>query len=249
MRAVTMSDTHPTERAISDSLQARLPQALLSLTFVTGLIDAVSFVGLGHVFTANMTGNVVFLGFALGGAGGLSPYRSIAALLAFALGALAGGRLGTSARRTVRDRVLTATVWEGVLILTATAVAFWALRSQPVATAYTLIVVTAVAMGFRNAVVRKLGVPDLTTTVLTLTITGLASDSSLARGENPRWARRLLSVIAMFGGALVGTILLLRFGLYAPLGLSTAIVAAIGAGIYFCSDEPPVSTTREAVPL
>src|SRR5437667_5295750 len=88
--------------------------ALLTLTFVTGLIDAVSFVGLGHVFTANMTGNVVFLGFALGGAGGLSPYRSIAALLAFALGALAGGRLGTSARRTVRERVLTAGVWEGV---------------------------------------------------------------------------------------------------------------------------------------
>jgi uncharacterized membrane protein YoaK (UPF0700 family) len=249
MRAATMSDTHPTERGISDSLQARLPHALLSLTFVTGLIDAASFVGLGHVFTANMTGNVVFLGFALGGASGLSPYRSIAALLAFALGALAGGRLGTSASGTVRDRVLTAAVWEGVLLLIATAVAFLALRSQPVATAYTLIVVTAVAMGFRNAVVRKLGVPDLTTTVLTLTITGLAADSSLARGENPRWARRLFSVIAMFGGALVGTILLLRFGLYAPLGLSTAIVAAVGAGMYFCSDEPPVSTTREAVPL
>jgi uncharacterized membrane protein YoaK (UPF0700 family) len=75
---------------------------------------------------------------------------------------------------------------------------------------YAMIVLTSVAMGMRNAGVRKLGVPDLTTTVLTLTITGLAADSSLARGSNPRWQRRVASVIALFGGAALGAAMVER---------------------------------------
>ena len=66
----------------------------MSLTIVTGLVDAVSYVGLGHVFVANMTGNVVFVGFALAGAPGLSVPASLAALGAFLIGAIAGGRIG-----------------------------------------------------------------------------------------------------------------------------------------------------------
>src|ERR1700692_3595662 len=76
---------------------------LFGLTFVTGLIDAVSVLGLGHVFTANMTGNVVFLGFALGGAPGFSITASFAAVGGFMCGALVGGRLvrpGANARDT-----------------------------------------------------------------------------------------------------------------------------------------------------
>ena len=69
---------------------------------------------------------------------------------------------------------------------------------------------TALAMGFRNATTRKLRVPDLTTTVLTLTITGLAADSSLAGGTNPRWRRRVASVLLMFAGAAVGGVILKR---------------------------------------
>ena len=68
----------------------------------------------------------------------------------------------------------------------------------------------AVAIGMRNAAVRKLGVPDPTTTVLTLTLTGLAADSSLAHGSNPRWQRRLASVLAMFAGAALGVIVVRR---------------------------------------
>ncbi len=73
-----------------------------------------------------------------------------------------------------------------------------------------VIAATAVAMGFRNAVVRKLGVPNLTTTVLTLTITGLAADSVLAGGENPRWQRRCAAILAMLGGAAAGAAMLHR---------------------------------------
>src|ERR1039458_3662728 len=71
-----------------------LTPMMVALTFVTGLVDAASYLKLGHVFVANMTGNVVFLGFALAGAGGLSSGASLAALGSFLIGALAGGWLG-----------------------------------------------------------------------------------------------------------------------------------------------------------
>src|SRR5262249_37295888 len=79
------------------------------------------------------------------------------------------------------------------------------------------------AMGFRNATVRRLAVPDLTTTVLTLTLTAVAADSSLAGGDNPRLGRRLTSIAAMLAGAALGA-LLLQYGLALPL-----IGSALGA--------------------
>jgi len=71
-----------------------LQAVLVALTITTGLIDAVSVLGLGRVFTANMTGNIVFLGFAIAGAPGFSPARSVTAIAAFLAGAIVGGRLG-----------------------------------------------------------------------------------------------------------------------------------------------------------
>src|ERR1700744_3998770 len=76
----------------------RLPPLLVSMTLVTGLVDSFSYLVLGHVFVANMTGNVVFLGFALAGAPGFSIAASLVAMAAFAAGALLGGRLGTRYR-------------------------------------------------------------------------------------------------------------------------------------------------------
>ena len=75
-----------------------LPSLLISMTLVTGLVDAFSYLVLGHVFVANMTGNVVFLGFALAGAPGFSITASLTAVAAFAAGALLGGRLGSRYR-------------------------------------------------------------------------------------------------------------------------------------------------------
>src|SRR5260370_18960137 len=72
---------------------------------------------------------------------------------------------------------------------------------------FVLIALMALAMGTRSAAVRKLAIPDLTTTVLTLTITGIAADSSLANGNNPRLARRVTSVVAMFLGAPLGAVI------------------------------------------
>jgi uncharacterized membrane protein YoaK (UPF0700 family) len=194
--------------------QTPLVRALIVLTVVTGLVDAISFLGLGHIFTANMTGNIVFLGFAAGGAPGISAVRSIAC----------GGRLTGSRERTPAGHLLIATYVETALLLTAAIAAAFAASHVPPAIAYTIVLSTAMAMGLRNAVVRKLAVPDLTTTVLTLTLTGLAADSPVAGG---RTARRVLSVAAMFAGALAGAILLRVFGLTAPLAVAALMVAGL----------------------
>src|SRR5437867_2756631 len=197
----------------------RLPLALLTLTGVTGVIDAVSFLGLGRVFTANMTGNVVLLGFAVAGAPGLSIPRSAVSLIAFLVGAGAGGHIGHSMAGGSRRRwLLTAGLGEAALLCAAALASMGVAGAIEVPTSriYAVIALTAVAMGLRNATVRRLAVPDLTTTVLTLTLTGVAADSSLAGGNNPRSLRRIFSVVAMFGGAAIGAILL-RYGLALPL--------------------------------
>src|SRR2546425_6180567 len=143
------------------ALDDRLPPALLVLTGVTGLVDAISFLDLGHIFTANMTGNVVFLGFAAGGAPGISAARSIAALCAFAGGSVCGGRLLSSRERTPIAHLLITTYVETALLLTAASAAAFGTGDASLTAAYAVVLSTAVAMGLRNAVVRKLAVPDL----------------------------------------------------------------------------------------
>jgi len=222
--------------------------ALFGLTFVTGVIDAVSFLGLGHVFTANMTGNVVLLGFALGGTADLSVGRSLAALCAFATGSVMGGRLANERQRTPAGQLLLAMHAEVLVLCLAAGVALMVKPETSFARLYLVIVLTATAMGLRNAVVRKLAVPDLTTTVLTLTVTGLAADSGLAGGEAPRSGRRMLSILAMCSGALVGTMLLRPLGMWVPLVVAAGVVAGLASHLYLserstktrgqCTDAP-----------
>jgi len=202
-----------------------LPVLLLVLTVTTGLIDAVSVLGLGRVFTANMTGNIVFLGFALAGQPGFSRLRSLAALVAFLVGAVIGGRLGARLEGSQRRWLFTVAVVESSLLFAAALAArgYDGESLAPVARLYALIALTALAMGVRNATVRRLAVPDLTTTVLTLTLAGLGADSPLAGGSNPRWKRRVASVAAMLGGAIVGALLVRSVGLAWPLALIGAV--------------------------
>ncbi|MEU1183832.1 YoaK family protein [Streptomyces sp. NPDC005820] len=202
-----------------------LPPLMLTLTVVTGLVDAVSYLSLGHVFVANMTGNVVFLGFALAGAEGLSSLASVVSMAAFLAGALAGGRFGIRFAAH-RGRLLTITTALQTLLVAAAVITAAATHGNMTTTVqYTLIVFLGLGMGLQNAVARRLGVPDLTTTVLTLTLTGLAADSVPAGGAAPRPGRRLLSVLAMFLGALAGAALLLHTGLALTLGLALGLLA------------------------
>ncbi len=210
-----------------------VPYTLLGMTAVTGLVDAVSFLSLGRVFTANMTGNIVFLGFATARVSGLSIARSLTALSAFLVGAISGGRIMARARADSQIRFAAqAFLLELVFLFAAS---FCASDTGGIAGAFfstfVLIALTALAMGTRNAAVRKLAIPDLTTTVLTLTITGIGADSSIANGNNPRLARRVESVVAMFLGAALGAIII-HYSISAALWLGTAISAWCSAALF-----------------
>lgn len=202
-----------------------LPTLLLILSFTTGLVDAVSVLGLGKVFTANMTGNVVFLGFAAAGAPGFYAPPYIVAILFFLTGAAIGGRSGKSlSLKPLKHWFLIAATVETSLLWLAAAIAIGFDRGTEDWRLYAIIALTAIAMGFRNSTVRQFKVPDLTTTVLTLTLTGLAADSEAAGGKNTNWARRLGAVASILVGAIFGAILVLRFELAVPLVLTGAII-------------------------
>jgi uncharacterized membrane protein YoaK (UPF0700 family) len=233
----TTPEANPAEPAGRPALLA----GLLLLTFVTGAVDAVSFLGLGHVFTANMTGNVVFLGFALAGASGLSVKASALGLASFLAGAVAGGRAGrVLSPRSRRHWLTLAGTVETTLLAAATLAALGVTVDSPFSRQSVIIVLTALAMGWRNATVRHLGVADLTTTVLTMTLTGLAADSSIAGGPNPRTARRAGSVLAMFAGALVGAVLVLHVALAWPLALAT-VIALVATFVYTSDAAAPAA--------
>jgi uncharacterized membrane protein YoaK (UPF0700 family) len=168
----------------------------------------------------------VFLGFALAGAPGLSAPAALAALGAFLLGALAGGRIAIRSGEHQGRHLRTATTTAVASMLLAVTLA--AIFGQPVSDAarYLLIVPLAIAMGIQNATARRLAVPDLTTTVLTLTLTGIAADSRLAGGTGGHPARRLVAVTAMFTGALLGALLVTHVDLVLPLAIAAALIAA-----------------------
>lgn len=212
------------KRPAADPLAA----TLLVLTGTTGLVDAVSYLGLGQVFTANMTGNVVFLGFAAVGVKGLSVARSLLSLAAFLLGALIGGRVAATYGDGPRRRWLLPVVFTeaSLLLIAALAAAGLAVGSRGAA-AYAAIALTASAMGLRNATIRHLAEPDLTTTVLTLTLTGLAADSPLVGGSNPRPVRRAGAVLSMLAGAATGAAMILH--LSRPLVWPLVTAAFLGA--------------------
>jgi uncharacterized membrane protein YoaK (UPF0700 family) len=214
-----MSATQPR----SGSLREPLARGLLVLTFSTGLVDAVSYLGLGRVFTANMTGNIVLLGFGIAGSGGLPVVAPLVSLGAFLAGSAVGGAMG--AKRF--DRALGI---ETVLVLAAAIVAVAADVEPSTVPGDAVIALLALAMGVRNATVRRLAVPDLTTTVLTMTLTGLAADSRVAGGSGGGSVRRIAAVLAMLLGAIAGA-LLLKISLVPPL-LAAAAVALVVALAY-----------------
>jgi uncharacterized membrane protein YoaK (UPF0700 family) len=213
-----------------------LPALLLVLTVATGVVDAVSILALGRVFIANMTGNVVFIGFALAGAPGFSLAASLLALAGFLLGAAAGGPVVTRFRQS-RGRLL-AVVTTTELVLLAGAVVLAAVSGEPfAATSRNLIVlIAATALGLQNAAARELAVPDATTTVLTMTLTGFAADLRQRNGQV--LLRRLLAVGAMLLGAFAGAALVLRESASWALALALLLVAVVCAGAWAFGRRP-----------
>ena len=207
----------------ADPRYGNLPVSMLALTVVTGLVDAVSILRLGRVFVANMTGNVVFLGFAAAGAPGFSLVASLVALAGFLVGAAAGGHLVRRGGEAARLLASAAFV-ESILVATALAVAVVTGLPAPLATASAIAGLLALAMGVQNAVARHLAIPDLTTTVLTMALTGFAADPR----HHPR-GRRAASVVAMFGGAVLGAALVIHGQAWAALGVATGLLLVVVA--------------------
>jgi uncharacterized membrane protein YoaK (UPF0700 family) len=226
-----LSDIRQTLIPGFDSRHGPLPTMLVCMTMVTGLVDSFSFLRLGHVFVANSTGNILFIGFALAHVPGFSIAESLLSLGAFVVGATIGGKLN-SVFETHRGRILGASTSLQAFLL-AVAVVLSLVCTVPVQSGYrsAFIAVLAIAMGIQNAAVRKIAVPDLTTTVLTLTITGLGADSVLVGGTGSRAGRRLVAIAAMLIGAVVGAILVLHAALCYPLVASLFLILIVAVWV------------------
>jgi uncharacterized membrane protein YoaK (UPF0700 family) len=215
-----------------------LARALLALTFTTGVIDGVSYLGIGHVFAANMTGNIVLLGFGIAGSGGLPVLAPLVSLAAFLIGAGIGGVLA----RRLSDRHALHIGWalaSEVTLLAAAAIVAAVIDVRPNAfSGDAVIALLALGMGVRNATVRRIAVPDLTTTVLTMTLTGLAADSTLFGGTGKGSTRRTAAVIALLLGAFSGALLLkLSIALALTVAAVLALLAALSYGPAARSEE------------
>ncbi|MFJ9418107.1 YoaK family protein [Streptomyces sp. NPDC101227] len=184
---------------------------MVCLTVATGVLDAVSFLALGHVFTATQTGNLLFLGFGIARQGDLSVVTTVVSLGAFALGAAFGARVESSLAARRRQWFPLALATEAAL-LAAAAVTAWepgTARDLTLGQRCAVVGLMAVAMGIRNVTAMRVAVPDLTTTVETRAMTALVSGSVLGRDRKLGYGthavpRRLMSVGSMFAGGLLG---------------------------------------------
>jgi uncharacterized membrane protein YoaK (UPF0700 family) len=177
-----------------------------------------------------MTGNIVLLGFGIAGSGGLPVLSPIVSLAAFLLGAAIGGRLAMATVRSRPEHLARALAIE-VGMVGAAALLALAIDIRPGQLSGNLVIaLLALAMGVRNSTVRRIGVADLTTTVLTMTLTGLAADSPLAGGSGAGSLRRVIAVLAMLCGAIAGA-LLLKTSLAVPLA-AAAVLALLTWAVY-----------------
>jgi uncharacterized membrane protein YoaK (UPF0700 family) len=204
-----------------------LTRTLLALTFVTGIVDAVCFLGLGQVFAAMQTGNVIFLGLGIAGAAGAPVVAPLIALVAFLGGGALAALLGRGAGAQAGYGLAPALAIEVSLLAGAALLAAATEVSAGELSAYAAIALLALAMGLRNTVVRGFGGPNLATTVLNLTLTALTSAAPLSVASGSDLGQRAAAFVAIVAGAATGA-LLLRTSLALPLATAAAITLAAG---------------------
>jgi uncharacterized membrane protein YoaK (UPF0700 family) len=229
------------ERQISE---VRIRHWLLdALTVSSGSIDSISFLGLGKVFTAFMTGNVAFLGMGIAG----NPMPRIVSVLASMAGFAVGIYFATIITSSGEQK---SGIWSprttftlGVSLLAHLCfVAIWfATNGRPGASVVPiLLAVWALAMGLQSGAVRKLHVEGIFTTAATGTFIVLASDLvnwRLTRDERRRYLGVLISLVI---GATAGAYLLFHAPIFAPVLplVITAVVAVTAASIRWSSGAP-----------
>jgi uncharacterized membrane protein YoaK (UPF0700 family) len=203
---------------------------LLLLTFSTGIVDAISVLVLGHVFVANMTGNVIFLGFWFAPHTVVDMTAALVAFVSFVTGAILGGRLARHLDGDVRRWLTVALGIEVVMLVTLSILSGTGVLDYHDNTKLILIAGLAVTFGIQAATARQFGIQELSTTVLTTTIVGIGIDSRLAGGSGHRERLRYSVVLTMCAGALVGATLTRWF--VAPVIAIAAVVVAAAAGVF-----------------
>ena len=201
---------------------------LLLLTFATGIVDAVSVLTLGHVFVANMTGNIIFLGFWFVPHAGIDLTAAVVAFVSFVAGTVLGGRLARHIDRQVRLWLTTALGVEVVVLAALSILAGTGVLNYHDNTKLILIAGLAVTFGSQNATARQFGIQELSTTVLTSTIVGIGFDSRLAGGTGQRERLRYTVVGTMLAGAVAGATIT-RFTVAPAIALAAVVVAAATA--------------------
>ena len=208
---------------------------MLALTFSTGVVDAIGYLGLDKVFTANMTGNVVILAMGLAGQDDLPIIGPIVALIGFVVGALIAGRiLRRIPKGWHRRDTWVLSIVAALLLIALIPTAFITETPAVPALGLPVTALLAVAMGMQAGTARHVAVADVTTVVITSTLAALAFDSRLGRHTGQQWARRLLAVSLLAIGALSGALLLsvafwLGLALAAVILVAVAVLGALGS--------------------
>src|ERR1700756_1187097 len=198
--------------------------ALLLLTFATGLADSISILVLGHVFVANMTGNVIFLGFWLAPKTSIDLTAVAVALPTFVCTTILSGRLSRYFGERTRPWITTVLATEITLLVALSVLAGAGVLHYHDNTKLIMIGVLAVTFGLQHSSARQFGIQELSTTVLTSTIVSLGLDSRLAGGTGARQKLRFSVVSTMCAGAFMGASMS-RFVVAPVFGVTAAVVA------------------------
>lgn len=189
---------------------------LLLLSFVAGSADAAGYMGLGRVFTSNMTGNVVLLGIALAQHQWHTALRTLYVLVLFSIGIVVGAVFARGQVETAWRKLLVRTVSLETLLLAAFAIC-WALFPARGLYHDVLLAFLAIAMGLQSATLNRLTIAGVTNTAVTGTLTSLVTGLGhrLAppdQGPPPGSRLGLLAlVLLVYGaGALLSGLLILR---------------------------------------
>lgn len=199
---------------------------MVALTFVTGVVDAVGYLGLDRVFTGNMTGNIVILGMGVAGADDLPVLGPAIALACFTIAAWSAGLALRGRAGAGWNLRITALLTVGGLVLAGLAVSA-ALDPNPGTTGQIVMaMLTAAVMGQQAMVARTLAVPDMTTVVVTSTLASLAGETWTRGWPGALVNRRVAAIVTIFLGAVVGAALL-AVHLAVPLALSAVTTIAV----------------------
>ena len=205
--------------------------ALLVLTAATGAVDGVSYLALDRVFTGNMTGNVLFIGFGLMGVQGIPVLNNLVALLTFLLGAALGSRLTRrGSDGAVKLPASSMAVLLGTGVGTLALAGVWLVLGRLGTTEMIVITgVLALLLGAQASAVKHIGIRDLSTVVVTMTMVNLAADSRLAGGAGAAWFRRVGAIVTMGLGALASAAVV-RYvgGAYALVLAGVLMLVALG---------------------